>query len=128
MTVSIILLLLRIQLDHGINTHDGYAGLDRTLQLLNLAHAGFQNAALEAVVDTSLHQVEAVVSIGLLLGNGFLGLVRIAFLHALRDGVAHSQLGDELGGVFGCVDCQRLRDDEERLGKFANGELLPRAL
>jgi hypothetical protein len=126
--VSVILLSLRIQLNHGINAHDGNAGLDGALELLDLAHAGLQHAGLEAVVDASLHQVEAVVPIGLLLGDFFLGLVGIAFLYALRDRMADSQLGNELGGVFGCVDGQRLGSDKERLGKFANGELLAGAL
>lgn len=128
MTVTIILLLFRVQLDHGVDTHDRDACFDSTLQLADLAHAGFQYAGLEAVVDTALHQVEAVVLIRLLLGNGFFGLVGVAFLDALGHGVTGSQLGDQFGGVFGCVDGQCLGDDEKGLREFANGELFAGAL
>ena len=34
-------------------------------------------------------------------------------------------MGDEVGGVFGGVDGEGARDDEERLGEFADGELFP---
>lgn len=127
-TMAIILLLLWIQLDHGVDTHDGDARLDGTLQLADLAHAGFEHAGLEAVVDAALHQVEAVVLIRLFLGDGFLGLVSVALLNALGHGVAGSQLRDEFGGVFGCVDGEGLGDDEEGLGEFTDGELLTGAL
>lgn len=102
-TVAVILLSLRVQLDHGINTHDGYASLDGTLELLDLAHGRFQDTSLEAVVDASLHQVKAVVLVGLLLGDGLLFLVGIAFLYALRNSMTDSQLGNEFGGILGCV-------------------------
>jgi hypothetical protein len=60
--------------------------------------------------------------------NGFFLGVGVAFLHALREGVADAQLGDELGGVLGGVDCEGFGDDEEGLGEFADGELLAGAL
>ena len=127
-SLPIILLRLWVQLNHRINTHDSNASFDSTLELLDLAHARFEHTSLEAVVDPPLHQVETVVLVGLLLGNGLLFLVGVAFLYALREGVADTKLGDEFGGVLGCVDSQGLGDDEEGLGEFANGELLPGAL
>lgn len=123
MTVTIVLLPLRVKLDHSINTHDGNAGLDSTLELFNLAHAGFQHTSFEAVMDTTLHQIETVILIGLFLGNSLLFLVRIAFLYALRDGVTNSELGNEFRGVFRGVDGEGLGDDKERLSEFADGEL-----
>ena len=36
-----------------------------------------------------------------------------------------AELGDEVGGVFCCVDGEGAGDDEEGLGEFANGELFP---
>lgn len=127
-SVSVILLHLWVQLNHSVNTHDGNASFDGTLKLLDLAHARFQDTSLEAVVDAPLHQVETVVLVGLLLGNGLLLLVGIAFLYALRKGMADTELGNEFRGVLGCVNSQGLRDDKEGLGEFADGELLPGAL
>lgn len=54
-TVTIITtLVLRVKLDHGVDSHNGHAGLDGTLQLLDLAHGGLQDAHLQAVDDASL--------------------------------------------------------------------------
>lgn len=129
MTVSIVLgLLLRVQLDHRVDTHDGDARLDGTLQLLDLAHAGLEHAGLDGVVDAALHQVETVVLVRLLLGDGLLLLVGIALLDALRESVADTQLGDEFRGVLGGVDGEGLGDDEQGLGEFTDGELLSGAL
>lgn len=74
-------------------------------------------------MDTTLHQIETVILIGLFLGNSLLFLVRIAFLYALRDGVTNSELGNEFRGVFRGVDGEGLGDDKERLSEFADGEL-----
>lgn len=81
--VAIILLLLGVQLDDRVNTHDGNASLDSTLQLLNLAHTGLQNTGLQSVVNASLRQIQSVVAVRLLLGNSLLLLVSIAILHTL---------------------------------------------
>ena len=96
-TVSVILLHLGVQLDHGINTHNGNAGFDGTLELLDLAHAGFQNTGLHGVMDTALRQVETVVAVRLLLGDSLLFLVGVTFLDALGESVADTELGNELG-------------------------------
>lgn len=128
MTVSIVLLRLWVQLDHRVNTHNSNTGFHSTLKLLDLAHAGFQDTSLEAVVDAALHQIEAVVLVGLLLSNSLLFLVSIAFLNTLRKSVADTKLGNKFRGILGGVDGQGLGDDEERLSKFTNGQLLPGAL
>ena len=128
MTVAIILLPLRVQLDHGINTHNGDASLDSTLELLDLTHAGLQNTGLEGVVDTALCQVETVVTVRLLLGDSLLLLVGIAVLHTLRQSMSDTELGDKLGRVLSGVDGQGLGDSQEGLGEFTDGELLARAL
>ena len=81
--VSIILLRLWIQLNHGVDTHNSNAGFHSTLELLDLAHARFQDTGLEAVVNASLGQVKTIVPVGLLLGNGLLFLVGITLLYTL---------------------------------------------
>lgn len=55
--VAVILLLLGVKLDDGVNAHDSYASFHGTLQLLDLAHAGFQHAGLEGIVDPTLRQI-----------------------------------------------------------------------
>lgn len=97
MAVAVILLSLGVQLDHRVDAHDGYASLDRTLKLLDLAHAGLQNTGLQGVVHSSLHQIQTVVAIRLLLGNGLFFLIGIAFLNPLGQGVANTELRNELG-------------------------------
>jgi len=81
--VAVIRRLLGVQLDDRINTHDGNAGLDSTLELLDLAHAGLQHTGLESVVNTSLHQIQSIVAVGLLLGDGLLLLISITILYTL---------------------------------------------
>lgn len=127
-TVSIILLPLRVQLDHGIDTHNGNASLDGTLQLLDLTHARLEDTGLEGVVNTTLGQVETIVAVGLLLGDSLLLLVGIAVLHTLRQSMSDTELGDKLGRVLSGVDGQGLGDSQEGLGEFTDGELLARAL
>ena len=43
----------------------------------------------------------------------------------LRGVVVGPQLGHEVGGVLGCIHRQRLGDDEQRVGKLGDGQLLP---
>ena len=81
--MAVILLLLGVQLDHRVNAHDGNAGLDSTLELLDLAHTGLQNTCLQSVVDSSLHQIQSIVAVGLLLRDSLLFLISIAILHTL---------------------------------------------
>lgn len=84
MAVSIIFSrLFRVQLDHGVNTHDSDTCLDSTLQLLNLAHAGFKHTGLDRVDDSAFGQVKTVVAVCLLLGDCLFFFVGIAFLDAL---------------------------------------------
>ena len=128
MSMSVILLLLRIQLNHGINPHNRNASLDRTLELLDLAHARLQDTSLDRVGNLALHQVEAVVLVRLLLSDGLFVLVGVAFLNSLREGVTDAELRDKLGGVLGCVDGEGLGDDEERLCEFTDCELFPGSL
>lgn len=84
MAMAVILLLLGIQLDHRVNAHNGDAGLDSTFELFDLAHAGLQNTGFEGVVNSSLHQIQTVVAVSLLLGDSLFLFVSITFLHTLR--------------------------------------------
>lgn len=149
MTVSIVFApLLRVKLDQSIDPHDGHAGLDGALELLDLTHAGLEHAGLDTVVHAALGQVEAVVAVALGLGDGFgvgvrgrLGLlrrrrwvavrrrrlggrVRDGVRGALRQGVARAQLCDEVRGVFGGVDGEGGGDCKEGRGEGCDGELL----
>ena len=81
--MTIILRLLGVQLDDRVNAHDGYASLHSTLELLDFAHAGLQHTSLQSVVNPPLSQIQTVVTVSLLLGNGLLLLVSIAVLHTL---------------------------------------------
>jgi hypothetical protein len=70
MTMTVITtLLLRIKLDHGIDSHDSHTSLDSTLQLLDLAHGRLQNTHLQAVDNTALGKIQTVVLVVLLLGE-----------------------------------------------------------
>lgn len=72
-TVTIITtLVLRIELDHRVDSHDGHTSLDSTLQLLDLAHGRLQDTHLQAVDNTTLGEVQTVVLVVLLLGKRFL--------------------------------------------------------
>jgi hypothetical protein len=72
-TVTIITtLVLRVELDHRVDSHDGHTGLDSTLQLLDLAHGRFQNTHLQAVDNATLAEVQTVVFVVLLLGKRLL--------------------------------------------------------
>lgn len=72
-TVTIITtLVLRVEFDHRINSHNGHAGLDSALQLLDLAHGWLQNTHLQAVDDATLGEVQTVVLVVLLLGERLL--------------------------------------------------------
>ena len=126
--MAIILLRFWVQLDHRVDTHNGDTGLHGTLELFDLAHARLQDTSLKAVVNPALRQVETVVAVGLLFGDGFLFLVGVSFLHPLRKSVTDTKLGNEIRGVLGGINGQSLGDNEERLGKFANGKLFPRTL
>jgi len=73
MTVTVIAaLLLRVELDHRIDSHDSHTRLNSTLQLLDLAHGGLQNTHLQAVDNTTLGQIQTVVLVVLLLGERLL--------------------------------------------------------
>lgn len=123
--------ILRVQLDHRIDTHNRDTGLNRALQLLDLAHAGLKHAGLDAVAHPTRAQVESVVLVVLLLSKrlfvlGAGGVMLVG--EALGQGVAGAQLRDELGTVFRCVDGERSRNYEEGGREGADGELFARAL
>jgi hypothetical protein len=70
MSVTIIVTtstLFRIQLDQGINTHDGDASLHCGLQLLHLAHTRLKDTSLQTVVYLAVRQVQSVVLVVLRL-------------------------------------------------------------
>lgn len=123
-----LLFLFRIEFDHGIDSHDGDTSLHRTLQLSHLTHARLKYAGLDRIMDSSLHQIQTVVLVGLLLSNCLFLIVCVSFLDTLGEGVADTQLGDELGRILGGVHGQGLRDDQERLGKFADCKLFSGSL
>ena len=81
--MSIVLPLLRIQLDQGINTHDADTGLNGTLQLSDLADAGLQHTDLDLVNNLALGEIQTVVLVTLLSCNGLLVLTAITLLDAL---------------------------------------------
>lgn len=68
MTV-ITTLLLGVELDDGIDSHDSHTSLDSTLQLLDLAHGRLQDTHLQTVDDTALGQIQTVVLVVLLFGE-----------------------------------------------------------
>ena len=53
--------LFWIQLDQGINAHDGHTCLYCGLQLLHLAHAWFKDTCFQAVMHLAVRQVESIV-------------------------------------------------------------------
>jgi hypothetical protein len=120
--------LLRIKLNKRINTHNSDTSLDRALKLLHLTHARFQHTSLNLIDDLPTEEIEAVVLVVLLAGEGFLVGVSVAVLEALGECVSAAELGDELGAVFGCVDGEGLWDYEEGGGEFADCELFAGAL
>lgn len=123
-------LLLRVQLDQCVDTHDGDASFDGRLELLDLAHARLKHTSLQAVVYLAICEVETVVLVVLRLGQLFRILRgRICWVDgSLREGVSRSQVGHKLGSILCGVDGEGLRDGEEGLGESCNSELLTRAL
>ena len=147
--MSIITLLLRVQLDHGVDSHDGNARLDRRLELLDLAHARFEDTCFHAVLHAALAEVETVVLVALGLGQS-LGIgvdgglsratgswrcwlsvgLRTAvclwrrFGGPLRKGVTRSELCNEFGAVFRSVDGKGSWDAKQGGGKGTDRELL----
>lgn len=81
--MAVIRRLLGVKLDDRVNAHDSYASFHGTLQLLDLAHAGLQHTGLEGIMNPSLHQIQTVVAVSLLLSNGLLLLIGVALLHTL---------------------------------------------
>jgi hypothetical protein len=131
-TMSIIITapLLRVQLDQRVNTHNGNTCLNSRLKLFDLAHAGLEHTRLKAVVYLTVREIQTVVLVVLRFGEllGVLGRGVGGVDCSLREGVAGAEVGDELGGILGCVDCERLGNGEESLGEGSNGQLLTGAL
>ena len=75
MPVVAATLLLRVELNQRVDTHNGNARLDGRLQLLDLAHAGLEDTGLQAVVHLAVCQVQTVVLVVLRLGE-LLGVLR----------------------------------------------------
>ena len=120
--------LLGIELDQGVDTHDGDAGLDCALELFDFAHAWLEHAGLDLVDYFAFGEVESVILVVLLACNRPLVFVGVAVLDALRERVTRAELGDQLGGVLGGVDGECLWDNEQGGGEFADRELFARAL
>lgn len=90
MAMSVIFALLRIQFNHGIDSHDGNACFDGTLELLHFAHARFQDTSFDGISYSALQELEPVVSIVLLLGDSFVGFIGNALLDTEGVGVARA--------------------------------------
>jgi hypothetical protein len=112
---------LGIQFDHRVNAHDGDARLHGALQLLDLAHARFQDTIFDRINYSSLCQIESIIPICPLLGNSLLFVIGVSFLDTLRDCMAHTQLSNEFRRVLGCIDGQCFWNNKEGLRKLANG-------
>ena len=147
--MSVVTLLLRIQLDHGVDSHDGDARLDRRLELLDLAHARFEDTGFHAVLHPALAEIETVVLVALGLGQSLgvgvdcglswatrswgrrlgVGLRAAVCLWrrlggALRKGVTRSELGNEFRAVLRSVDGKGGWDAKQGGGKGTDGQLL----
>jgi hypothetical protein len=122
--------LLGVQLDQRVNTHNGDTGLNRRLELLDLAHAGLEHTSLEAVMYLAVREVQTIVLVVLRLGEllSVLGRGVRGVDCSLREGVTGAEVGDELGGILGRVDCERLGNGEESLREGSDGQLLTGAL
>mmetsp|Transcript_16557 Transcript_16557/g.35515 ORF Transcript_16557/g.35515 Transcript_16557/m.35515 type:complete len:446 (-) Transcript_16557:361-1698(-) len=111
----LLALLLRVEFDNVVDAQHGDGGLGGELDHLHLGDGRLDYAGGQVVLDVARDAVEPVPA--------KLGLGRVG----LRGVVVGAQLGDDVGGVLRGVDSELLRDDEERLGKLCDGELLARA-
>jgi hypothetical protein len=129
MAVPVVLpSLLGIQLDQRVDAHDGHTRLHRALELLDLAHTRLQHAHLQLVAHAPLEQVQAVVLVVLLARERLFIFGVVRRVNALGQGVPGAELGDQVAGVEGGVDCEGFGDNEEGLGEGGYGELLAGAL
>lgn len=69
MAVVSAALVLRVKLNHRVDSHNGNTGLNSTLELLDLAHRRLQYAHLQAVDDAAFAEIQSVVLVVLLLGQ-----------------------------------------------------------
>ena len=111
--VRLLLSLLWLQLDHVVDPQDGDGGPCGKLQGLDVRDGGLKDAGLLVVPDHPLVEVEAAVLQLLMLLLGLAGVV------------VGPQLGHQVRGVLGRVDCQGLGDHQQGLGKISNSKLLP---
>lgn len=114
-----LLLLLRRDNDRIVNAQQARRGLQGRLQTLDLADRRLEHACLAIVDHLAVQQIQAVVQ------ELAFGVTQSGILCSV---VVRSQFGDEIGRVFGSVDGQGFRDDQEGSGELGNGELFSGAL
>ena len=64
-------LLLGVEFDQCVDTHDRHACLDCGFQLLDLAHAGFKHTSLQAIMYLAVCELQTIVLVVLRLGELF---------------------------------------------------------
>lgn len=109
---------LRHQEYHWITKHQGQCDIRTCSRIthlddLGLAEGRLKDAPLDAVADAACLEVQA--------GVRQLDLLR----PGLRGVVVRSELGHQLGRVLGSVHRQRLGNDQQRICKLCDGQLLP---
>ena len=87
------LFLFRGNFNHVVNSQNGDGGFSSETELFKLAVQGFKDTCLHIIAAFSVLQVQA----------GPLQVLLLGVIRALRGGVEHSQLGDQVGGVLGSV-------------------------
>ena len=103
------------ELDHIVDSQDGYGSLGGELQTLYLGHGWFYDTVGQVVSHFTVGQVETGVF------EGFLLLVAVSIL--LGGVVEDSEFGQELSGIFGSIQSKHFRDDLESLREFSDGQL-----
>lgn len=113
--VRLLFSSLRLKLDEVVDSEDGDGRLGGELQRLYLRDRGFEDTGQHVVPEGAVGEIQAVVLEVLVLLVARVGLARV---------VIGPQLGNQVRGVLGRVDCQGLGNDEQGLGEVGDGQLL----
>ena len=115
-TRSLLLgLFLGVELDQIVDPQNGDSSLSGETQALDLADSRLHDTSFQIVANTALQQIQA--------RKTQFGLRYVA----LRCVVVRTQTRHQFRGVLGSIDCQGLRNDQQRVGKLSNGQLLSRS-